>query len=281
VIDVYVMPTLLGFTRLSVAHSLTESDPAVIARSYIARCCLASNNAPSVSSPWIVRPSAESASSSGISTTLMSKYFSISVSSCAGPASTTGVARKKCVEVQGGQTGSCVGGLRSGHARRLPGDRLWRAGTDPTLTTRLGIRLTHHGAALTRLGLPRELVVLRRRRQTPLRRIWCLAVLAFFLMLCEGVANDWSALAMRDAFGVPTGRLLTDGVVGRLGPVMVLRFGACIAAVTLTGVVLAPTQAVALTGWTLFGLGLSGCIPQLFSAAGHFEISPARTTPAP
>jgi MFS family permease len=26
---------------------------------------------------------------------------------------------------------------------------------------------------------------------------------------------------------------------------------------------------VALAGWALFGLGLSGCVPQLFSAAGH------------
>ena len=28
---------------------------------------------------------------------------------------------------------------------------------------------------------------------------------------------------------------------------------------------------VALAGWTVFGAGLSGCIPQLFSAAGHAD----------
>jgi len=31
----------------------------------------------------------------------------------------------------------------------------------------------------------------------------------------------------------------------------------------------------ALTGWALFGLGLSGCVPQLFSAAGHADPSAA------
>ena len=28
---------------------------------------------------------------------------------------------------------------------------------------------------------------------------------------------------------------------------------------------------MALAGWALFGLGLSGCVPQLFSAAGHTD----------
>lgn len=33
----------------------------------------------------------------------------------------------------------------------------------------------------------------------------------------------------------------------------------------------------AFAGWALFGLGLSGCVPQLFSAAGRMDASTAGT----
>ncbi|MGK4580118.1 MFS transporter [Kitasatospora sp. HPMI-4] len=124
------------------------------------------------------------------------------------------------------------------------------------------------------------------RRGTP-PRIWALAALALMLMLCEGVANDWSALHLRDVLDAPaataalaygafatamtTGRLLTDRVAGRIGPAAVVRHGAALAALGLTAAALSPWIPLALLGWTLFGLGLSGCIPQLFSAAGHFD----------
>ncbi|WP_336621583.1 MFS transporter [Streptomyces sp. DH37] len=126
----------------------------------------------------------------------------------------------------------------------------------------------------------------RNRRGTP-ARIWALAALALMLMLCEGVANDWSVLAMRDVLGAPAataalaygafatamtvGRLLTDRVVARFGPVAVVRYGALLAAFGLTAVVFSPWIPLALAGWTVFGVGLSGCVPQLFSAAGHAD----------
>lgn len=123
-------------------------------------------------------------------------------------------------------------------------------------------------------------------RRTP-RRIWALAALALMLMLCEGVANDWSVLQLRDVLDAPAataalaygafatamtvGRLLTDRVAGRFGPAAVLRYGASVAALGLTVSALSPWIPLALIGWTLFGTGLSGCIPQLFSAAGHAD----------
>ncbi|MEE6263194.1 MFS transporter [Plantactinospora sonchi] len=126
----------------------------------------------------------------------------------------------------------------------------------------------------------------RRRRGTP-GRIWALAGLALILMLCEGVANDWSVLALRDVLDAPAavaafaygafatamtvGRFLTDRVAGRFGPVAVLRYGSATAAVGLSLVVVAPWVPLALAGWALFGIGLSGTIPQLFSAAGHAD----------
>ncbi|MFI9048456.1 MFS transporter [Streptomyces sp. NPDC053427] len=124
------------------------------------------------------------------------------------------------------------------------------------------------------------------RRRTP-RRIWVLAALALMLMLCEGVANDWSVLHLRDGLGAPAataalaygafatamtvGRLLTDRMAARFGPVAIVRHGASVAAFGLAMAALSPWIPLALIGWTLFGIGLSGCIPQLFSAAGHVD----------
>jgi MFS family permease len=129
-------------------------------------------------------------------------------------------------------------------------------------------------------------------RSTPLR-IWILAALALMLMLSEGAAADWSALSMRDvlaaepataalAYGafagaMTVGRLLIDRIAARVGSVAVLRWGSVLAAAALVLVVWSPSIAVALAGWTLFGAGLAGSIPQLFSAAGHADPAAAAT----
>ncbi|WAZ27300.1 MFS transporter [Streptomyces cinnabarinus] len=118
-------------------------------------------------------------------------------------------------------------------------------------------------------------------------RIWILAALALMVMLCEGAANDWSALHLKDVLGAPAsaaafaygtfaatmtiGRLLADRLVARFGSPAILRHGAATAAVGITIVALAPWIWAAFLGWALFGLGLSGCVPQLFSAAGHAD----------
>ncbi|GAA3360170.1 MFS transporter [Streptomyces antimycoticus] len=122
-------------------------------------------------------------------------------------------------------------------------------------------------------------------------RVWLLAVLALMVMLCEGAANDWSALHLKDVMGasagaaafaygtfaaaMTVGRLLADRVAARFGSLAVLRHGAAVAAVGITLVALGPWMWAVFTGWTLFGLGLSGCVPQLFSAAGHADPSAA------
>ncbi|MFB7496547.1 MFS transporter [Streptomyces sp. NPDC056161] len=119
------------------------------------------------------------------------------------------------------------------------------------------------------------------------RLVWLLAVLALMVMLCEGAANDWSALHLRDVLGAPAGtaafaygtfaaamtigRLLADRLVARFGSTAILRHGAATAAVGITIVALGPWTWAAFVGWALFGLGLSGCVPQLFSAAGHAD----------
>ncbi|MFG2522438.1 MFS transporter [Streptomyces sp. NPDC048527] len=118
-------------------------------------------------------------------------------------------------------------------------------------------------------------------------RIQLLAALALMIMLCEGAANDWSALHLKDVLGAPAslaafaygtfaatmtiGRLLADRLVSRFGPMAILRYGAATAAVGITIVAFSPWTWAAFLGWALFGLGLSGCVPQLFSAAGHAD----------
>lgn len=115
------------------------------------------------------------------------------------------------------------------------------------------------------------------------RRIVGLALLAFVLMLAEGVAADWSALHARDhldagslaalayasfAVAMTAGRLVADRVTERVGPVAVVRWGAVTAAVGMVVAVASPTLPLTLVGWAVFGLGLSGTVPQIFSAAG-------------
>ncbi|GAQ53281.1 inner membrane protein YbjJ [Streptomyces acidiscabies] len=128
------------------------------------------------------------------------------------------------------------------------------------------------------------------KRSAP-TRIWALAALALMIMLCEGAANDWSALHLKSildasettaAFGygifaaaMTIGRLFGDRLTARFGPVAILRHGSATAAVGITVVALSPWVWTVFLGWALFGLGLSGCIPQLFSAAGHADPSAA------
>jgi MFS family permease len=131
------------------------------------------------------------------------------------------------------------------------------------------------------------------KRRTVPARIWILAALALMCMLCEGVADDWSTLEAKTILGVPAGtaafaygtfaaamtigRLLADRVSRRFGSAAVLRYGAAAGTVGVTVVAFSPSIWMALAGWALFGLGLSGCVPQLFSAAGHTDPAAAGT----
>jgi MFS family permease len=123
--------------------------------------------------------------------------------------------------------------------------------------------------------------------RTGSRHIWALAGLALMLMLSEGVANDWSVLAARDSLHAPAavaalayaafagamtvGRFLADHVTARIGPVAIVRYGSALAALSLATVALSPWIALTIGGWGMFGIGLSGSVPQLFSAAGHAD----------
>ncbi|MFB6724444.1 MFS transporter [Kribbella sp. NPDC056345] len=125
------------------------------------------------------------------------------------------------------------------------------------------------------------------RAKPPAKLVWALGGLAFGLMLAEGVANDWAALQFRDVLGTSVstaayaygafavamtiGRFLTDRVAAVVGPAAIVRWGAAIAAVGMAIVIVSPWVALGLFGWALFGIGLAGGVPQLFTAAGNLD----------
>ncbi len=116
-------------------------------------------------------------------------------------------------------------------------------------------------------------------------RVLALGALAFALLLSEGVANDWSTLQVKEhlatsdstaalAFGffatmMTVGRFCADRVSARFGPVAVVRYGNAIAAAGMALVLVSDVLPLTLAGWALFGLGLSGSVPQIFTAAGN------------
>jgi MFS family permease len=114
-------------------------------------------------------------------------------------------------------------------------------------------------------------------------RLLLMGVACFFCFLAEGGAQDWSAKLVDDelagsaalgaiayavfAAGMGVGRLLADQLWARWGAVGLLRRSTALAAVGF-GVALAiGTPAVAIAGFGVLGLGLSGVAPTLFRSA--------------
>lgn len=116
-------------------------------------------------------------------------------------------------------------------------------------------------------------------------RVVALGTLAFVLMLAEGVANDWSALQVKEDLGVSNavaalsfgafsammtvGRFTADRATAAFGPVAVVRYGAMLSSLGMLTVVVSGWLPLTLLGWAVFGAGLSGCIPQIFTTAGN------------
>jgi MFS family permease len=109
----------------------------------------------------------------------------------------------------------------------------------------------------------------------------------------EGAVGDWSAVYLRDdlsasagaaglgyagcSVAMAVGRLTGDRLVGRFGPVAVLRAGSLVAAGGLALGLLAGSEPVAVAGFTLFGAGVAPVAPITFSAAGNLPGVPAST----
>lgn len=124
-----------------------------------------------------------------------------------------------------------------------------------------------------RLRLPRSPVV------------YVIGVMALCCMIPEGAILDWSAVYLQRELGAPvamagfgfaacagtmaTMRFLGDLLRQRFGAVRTLRISAVVAMAGLAGAGLAPTAALAISGFALAGLGIANLVPIAFSAAGN------------
>ncbi|MGX1134917.1 MFS family permease [Streptomyces glaucescens] len=117
----------------------------------------------------------------------------------------------------------------------------------------------------------------------PATRLCLLGALAAASLLGEGAAADWAAVhahslhattaVAASAFALYSaamalGRLSGDRLTAAFGAPSVVCVGAVLAAAGLAAGVLADSVPAALAGWTVFGLGLSGTVPSLITAAG-------------
>jgi fucose permease len=114
-------------------------------------------------------------------------------------------------------------------------------------------------------------------------RLLLLGVLAFFCLLCEGAAADWSAVYVHRslaasaavaglayaAFSVTMvlGRLFGDALTERFGSAALVRGGSVVSAVGLAAALVAGSPGAALVGFACLGAGLSIVVPQVFRAA--------------
>jgi fucose permease len=112
-------------------------------------------------------------------------------------------------------------------------------------------------------------------------------VLAVCALVCEGSAGDWSAVYLRDNLGtsaglaalgfaafsvtMTVGRGLGDLLIRRFGVVPVIRGCGVTATAGLALALATPIPAVAITGFTALGAGLSVVVPQVFAAGGRAD----------
>ena len=125
----------------------------------------------------------------------------------------------------------------------------------------------------------------RRANREVLTVVLAIGVMACFAAIAEGSAVDWSALHLNTVLHATTAqaalgvgafsttmaitRLLGDKLVDRFGRINVVRYGSLIASAGIAVAVFAPAWQIAVIGWGVLGIGVSGVIPQLFIAAGN------------
>lgn len=119
----------------------------------------------------------------------------------------------------------------------------------------------------------------------PSRALLGLGILAFCVFLAESAVTNWSAVYLSVALGAGPGvasagfmvfalamavsRLLGDRLTVTLGPVILTRVSALLAAAGLALGVMAGHPVAAIVGLGLFGVGLAAAIPAVLRAAGE------------
>lgn len=110
--------------------------------------------------------------------------------------------------------------------------------------------------------------------------IAAMAAMAGGVAFVEGMPNDWSAVTLHDVFGVARfsgagallyagsmlcGRLVGDHALERLGAGRLLDVALATTALGMVLVAFAPVLGVALSGFVVWGLGVSVLFPQLYT----------------
>ncbi len=117
-----------------------------------------------------------------------------------------------------------------------------------------------------------------------------IGLFCFVVFLTEGSALDWSAVFLRTVRGaapaqaglayvafsaaMTIGRLVGDRIVGRIGQLRTVAFGAALAAAGLAFATLAPSWLAAAAGYALVGAGCSNIVPVLFTLTGRQKAMP-------
>jgi HAD superfamily hydrolase (TIGR01509 family) len=125
----------------------------------------------------------------------------------------------------------------------------------------------------------------------PPRALLVLGAAAFFTLLAEGAAVDWSAVYLSHSLEATAGvaalgytgfslamaasRTVGDRLNARLGPVALARGGGLLAATGLGIALAVGSTPAALCGFTAMGAGLGVVVPVLFRAAGSTPGVPA------
>ena len=120
-------------------------------------------------------------------------------------------------------------------------------------------------------------------RARPSRELTLLGLLAFCALLCEGGANDWSAVHLRTDRGagealaaaafvafslaLASGRLAGDRIVAAFGRLRAVRSAGLLAAAGLGFAIATDSPAPTIAGWAVFGAGLSLIAPAVIGAA--------------
>lgn len=169
------------------------------------------------------------------------------------------------------------------------------AGWLATLGLPLSLHLTGLAALLILANLTFAPILLRladfrrpagkMRLRLPGKAVALFALLGFCFILAEGVVGDWSAVYLRNvlgsdaflagmgfagySFAMAIGRFSGDALLLRFGARTLVSGGGLLGAAGMLLAVFSPDPLLAISGFTLVGLGLSTVVPLLFSAAAR------------
>lgn len=118
-----------------------------------------------------------------------------------------------------------------------------------------------------------------------LKLVLILGVLGGFGAMIEGLGVDWSALFQvtilhatkaEGAFSVMVFsgamalvRVFADRIVGHIGRMAVIRYGAVLSSIGIFLALTLPNKSLSLIGWLIVGIGVSAIVPQLFIYAAN------------